>query len=132
MTTCPDGKSSWPELVGVHGEAAAAIIERENLNVKAGVVKEGTLVTTDFRCDRVRVWVDSYGIKDEDTDIPYELNYIREKDIYKNEIAAYVYCKALDVGNTSSQNYEEMSNPANNQIAFGNEKCRKELEWEGD
>ncbi|RVX22032.1 Inhibitor of trypsin and hageman factor [Vitis vinifera] len=62
MTTCPDGKNSWPELVGVHGEAAAAIIERENLNVKAGVVKEGTLVTTDFRCDRVRVWVDSYGI----------------------------------------------------------------------
>lgn len=48
--------------MGVHGEAAAAIIERENLNVKAGIVKEGTLVTTDFRCDRVRVWVDSYGI----------------------------------------------------------------------
>ena len=46
----------------MHGEAAAAIIKRENVNVKAGIVKEGTLVTTDFLCDRVRVWVDSYGI----------------------------------------------------------------------
>ena len=39
--------------------------------------------------------------------IPYELNYIKGKNIYNNEIEVYVYCGALDVGNTSSQNYEE-------------------------
>ena len=41
--------------------------------------------------------------------IPYELNYIKGKNIYNNEIEVYVYCGALDVGNTSSQNYEETS-----------------------
>ncbi|KAI5571423.1 hypothetical protein POPTR_011G110100v4 [Populus trichocarpa] len=60
---CPDaGKSSWPELVGINGEVAAKIIVRENPKVRAGIVKEGMMVTMDFRCDRVRVWVDKYGI----------------------------------------------------------------------
>ena len=35
--------------------------------------------------------------------------WAEEKNIYNNEIEVYVYCGALDVGNTSSQNYEEMS-----------------------
>ncbi|KAE8009642.1 hypothetical protein FH972_006068 [Carpinus fangiana] len=53
------GKSSWPELVGVNGEAAAATIVRENPKVAGTViVKEGMMVTMDFRSDRVRVWVD--------------------------------------------------------------------------
>ncbi|XP_021280943.1 glu S.griseus protease inhibitor-like isoform X1 [Herrania umbratica] len=63
MSDCSDtGKSSWPELVGVNGEAAAAIIVQENPKVGAVIVKEGMMVTMDFRCDRVRVWVDKYGI----------------------------------------------------------------------
>ncbi|EOX94537.1 Proteinase inhibitor I13 [Theobroma cacao] len=61
MSDC-SGKSSWPELVGVNGEAAAAIIVKENPKVGAVIVKEGMMVTMDFRCDRVRVWVDKYGI----------------------------------------------------------------------
>ena len=56
------GKSSWPELVGTNGEAAVAIIMRENQRVRAGTLKEGLKVTTDFRCDRVRVWVDEHDI----------------------------------------------------------------------
>ena len=67
--------------------------------------------------------------KDEDTNIPYEFNYIQEKGIYKSEIAAYVYCRALDMGNMSSQNDKEMSNSTNDQIAFGKEKCLKN--WSG-
>ncbi|KAJ6376313.1 PROTEIN putative EXPRESSED-RELATED [Salix viminalis] len=60
---CSDtGKSSWPELVGINGEVAAKIIVRENPKVGAAIVKEGMMVTMDFRCDRVRVWVDKYGI----------------------------------------------------------------------
>ncbi|CAN1131470.1 Proteinase inhibitor [Linum perenne] len=53
---CP-GKNSWPELLGRNGDAAAAVVERENRRVDAVVVREGTPVTADFRCDRVRVWV---------------------------------------------------------------------------
>uniref|UniRef100_A0A2N9I2R8 Reverse transcriptase Ty1/copia-type domain-containing protein n=1 Tax=Fagus sylvatica TaxID=28930 RepID=A0A2N9I2R8_FAGSY len=52
MATC-NGKSSWPELVGTNGEAAVAIIMRENQRVRAGTLKEGLKVTTDFRCDRL-------------------------------------------------------------------------------
>ncbi|PON95051.1 Proteinase inhibitor [Trema orientale] len=59
MSECTDtGKSSWPELVGMNGEEAAAIIMRENPKVTAVVVKEGTKVTMEFSCERVRVWVD--------------------------------------------------------------------------
>ncbi|KAG8389246.1 hypothetical protein BUALT_Bualt02G0208900 [Buddleja alternifolia] len=56
------GKNSWPELVGANGEEAATVIERENRNVNAIVLKDGTIVTADFRCDRVWVWVNDYGV----------------------------------------------------------------------
>ncbi|GMN24139.1 hypothetical protein TIFTF001_040539 [Ficus carica] len=63
MTDCTDtGKSSWPELFGINGEVAAAIIRRENPKVNTAIVKEGMMVTMDYRCDRVRIWVDSCGI----------------------------------------------------------------------
>ena len=48
--------------MGINGEVAAKIIVRENPKVGAAIVKEGMMVTMDFRCDRVRVWVDKYGI----------------------------------------------------------------------
>ncbi|XP_022035888.1 wound-induced proteinase inhibitor 1 isoform X2 [Helianthus annuus] len=58
---CP-GKNSWPELVGKTGVVAAAIIEKENPLVNAIVLLDGTPVTMDFRCDRVRVWVNTEGV----------------------------------------------------------------------
>ncbi|KAI4342730.1 hypothetical protein MLD38_027317 [Melastoma candidum] len=57
MSGCK-GKSSWPELVGKDGDVAKVVITGENPNVTATKVKEGSSVTTDFRCDRVFVWVD--------------------------------------------------------------------------
>ncbi|XP_031473017.1 inhibitor of trypsin and hageman factor-like [Nymphaea colorata] len=57
------GKSSWPELVGLYGQIAPLIIKAENPYVKESfVIKEGTVVPLDFRCDRVRVWVKPNGI----------------------------------------------------------------------
>ena len=45
------------------GEEAVAIIRRENPRIKnIMIVKEGMMVTMDFREDRVRVWVDSCGL----------------------------------------------------------------------
>ncbi|MQM12570.1 hypothetical protein Taro_045491 [Colocasia esculenta] len=52
------GKSSWPELVGVDGKKAVAIIERQNPLVEAFNVEEGLGVHLDFRCERVWVWTD--------------------------------------------------------------------------
>ncbi|KAJ0262324.1 putative protease inhibitor [Hirschfeldia incana] len=58
---CPE-KNSWPELVGTNGDYAASVIERENTRVDAIVILDGTPVTADFRCDRVRVRVDTNRI----------------------------------------------------------------------
>ena len=52
----------WPELLGVAGEVAKRTIEEENSLVTAQIVEEGTIITPDFRCDRVWVWVDETGI----------------------------------------------------------------------
>ncbi|KDP42135.1 hypothetical protein JCGZ_03192 [Jatropha curcas] len=58
---CP-GKSSWPELLGANVKAAAALIEKQNSNVNAIVLKEGSPVPLDFRCDRVWVVVNECGV----------------------------------------------------------------------
>ncbi|KAM0050843.1 putative proteinase inhibitor I13, potato inhibitor I [Helianthus debilis subsp. tardiflorus] len=57
-----EGKSSWPELVGARGDVAEATIERENPRVDAIVIPIENVVTPDFRCDRVRVRVNSNGV----------------------------------------------------------------------
>ncbi|KVH91299.1 Proteinase inhibitor I13, potato inhibitor I [Cynara cardunculus var. scolymus] len=64
MASCRnvEGKKSWPELVGTRGQAATIIIERQNGNVDAIIVEEGSVVSTDIRCDRVRVFVDDNDI----------------------------------------------------------------------
>jgi hypothetical protein len=62
ILTLGTGRSSWPELVGVNGEAAAVTIVRENPKVAGTIiVKEGMMVTMDFRSDKVQVWVDKNG-----------------------------------------------------------------------
>ncbi|KAI3941359.1 hypothetical protein MKW92_005306 [Papaver armeniacum] len=62
MASICKGKSSWPELVGVDGDTAAATIKAQNANiVSAIVVLEGTFVQEDLRCTRVWVWVNGNG-----------------------------------------------------------------------
>ncbi|KAL5712234.1 hypothetical protein ACHQM5_014425 [Ranunculus cassubicifolius] len=59
--TC-QGKTQWPELLGMDGGVAAAIIERENPRVNSIILPERTGSTPgDFRCDRVVVWVGKRG-----------------------------------------------------------------------
>lgn len=54
------GKHEWPELVGFDGNLACKIIEEENPEVYTAIVKErGMVVTMDYICKRVRVWVDN-------------------------------------------------------------------------
>ncbi|KAM7486479.1 hypothetical protein LguiA_002488 [Lonicera macranthoides] len=60
---CSDvGKSAWPELCGTRGNTAVTTIKRENPYVDAFTVLEGSIVTTDILCNRVRVWVIRNGI----------------------------------------------------------------------
>ena len=46
----------------MQGEVAKQTIERENPNVTAEIVLEGTVVDTQFLCTRVRVWVNTDGV----------------------------------------------------------------------
>lgn len=46
----------------MQGKVAEATVERENTGVDAVIVLEGSIVDGQFRCDRVRIWVDEYGI----------------------------------------------------------------------
>ncbi|PSS15967.1 Inhibitor of trypsin and hageman factor like [Actinidia chinensis var. chinensis] len=62
MSSICQGKSSWPELVGVKGETAEETIERENPLVNAKIVLEGTPVIENFDCRRVWVWVDENNV----------------------------------------------------------------------
>ncbi|KAL7123311.1 hypothetical protein ACP275_01G098500 [Erythranthe tilingii] len=58
-------KESWPELIGVPGNVAVATIETENPLVNVSIVPPGNSVITNFRCDRVCVYVDKNGnVKD--------------------------------------------------------------------
>ncbi|KAJ8558058.1 hypothetical protein K7X08_004824 [Anisodus acutangulus] len=59
MSSECQGRSSWPELVGEQGQTAKETIERENPLVTANVVPDGSPGTTDVRCDRVRVFIDT-------------------------------------------------------------------------
>jgi Potato inhibitor I family len=60
----PDGvvdftKTSWPELVGRPGEEARSIIMQENPNMTlVQLVRVGSMVTADWREDRVRIYVE--------------------------------------------------------------------------
>ncbi|KAL2934669.1 Proteinase inhibitor, partial [Bienertia sinuspersici] len=55
-------KNVWPELVGENGHKAAKVIEKENCNVNAIVILEGTNITLEFTCGRVYVFVDRQDI----------------------------------------------------------------------
>lgn len=56
------GKNSWPELMGFDGSKAVMVIKKENpLIVECFTILVGTIVTTEYKCDRVRVWVDKVG-----------------------------------------------------------------------
>ncbi|OWF37053.1 Proteinase inhibitor [Mizuhopecten yessoensis] len=61
MSIC-QGKDWWPELVGVSGEEAVKVIEKENSLVHAIIVLPGQPIITNFVCSRVWVFVDDDGI----------------------------------------------------------------------
>eukprot|EP00041_Stephanoeca_diplocostata_P006948 m.96108 g.96108 ORF g.96108 m.96108 type:complete len:181 (+) comp16636_c0_seq2:201-743(+) len=56
-------KKEWPELVGVNGKQAAQTIRDERPDLtRVEVVPADSMMTMDFRLDRVRVMVDEKGV----------------------------------------------------------------------
>jgi hypothetical protein len=54
-------KSAWPEVMGMTGEAARAKLESELPNMLCQVVPYGSMVTMDYREDRIRIYTDESG-----------------------------------------------------------------------
>ena len=62
MATNGDEQSTtWPELVGMDGEAAKSQLESSVEPKQVFIVKENSMVTMDYRTDRIRVFVDGNG-----------------------------------------------------------------------
>ena len=54
----------WPDLVGAEAEAAAAAIRAERPELSVALVGVDSMVTMDYRLDRVRIWVRADGTVD--------------------------------------------------------------------
>ncbi|XP_033114242.1 subtilisin inhibitor CLSI-I-like [Anneissia japonica] len=64
--SCQDNEEScrtvWPDLVGETGDNAKGQILGDNPSLDVTIVPYGHMVTTDYRTDRVRIYVDKNNI----------------------------------------------------------------------
>jgi hypothetical protein len=56
------GKTSWPELEGKMGEEAKQVIQDQYPDFNIQIIPENSMVTMDYRTDRVRVFINANGI----------------------------------------------------------------------
>lgn len=56
-----DCKTSWPELEGVSKEEAEKVISKEEPSLTIQVLPKDSMMTMDYRTDRVRIMVDKDG-----------------------------------------------------------------------
>lgn len=56
MLNMPE-KSEWPELVGANAEESKAQLAAET-GCKVYLVETGSVITMDYRTDRIRIWYD--------------------------------------------------------------------------
>jgi predicted phosphoribosyltransferase len=55
-----EAKTQWPELTGQDAAAAAETIKSENPSITSTpIVPENSMVTMDYRTDRVRIFVNA-------------------------------------------------------------------------
>lgn len=57
----PGGKLSWPELLGETAEEAERKIKEEKPELNIHIIPPNSVVTMDYRLDRVRLFVDESG-----------------------------------------------------------------------
>ncbi|CAD8098956.1 unnamed protein product [Paramecium primaurelia] len=58
----PQGKQSWPECVGKTADEAKQIILADNAELNVQLLPQNSMVTMDYRTNRVRVFHDENGI----------------------------------------------------------------------
>ncbi|XP_022897354.1 proteinase inhibitor-like [Olea europaea var. sylvestris] len=61
---CESGKCdkmTWPNTVGMDGNQAKNIIEKDNQNVTGVIVPKRNKVIQDYCCNRVWIFVDDHG-----------------------------------------------------------------------
>ena len=56
---CGSAKTSWPEVVGLTIEEAKKVILKDKPDADIVVLPVGSIVTADYRPDRVRIFVDT-------------------------------------------------------------------------
>jgi hypothetical protein len=56
---CGSAKTSWPEVVGLTIEEAKKVILKDKPDADIVVLPVGSIVTPDYRPDRVRIFVDT-------------------------------------------------------------------------
>ena len=56
---CGSAKTSWPEVVGLSIEEAKKVILKDKPDADIVVLPVGSIVTPDYRPDRVRIFVDT-------------------------------------------------------------------------
>lgn len=60
--TYTGGKTEWPELLGMKGKEAKAVIQKERPSIdRLFYIPRDVIVTDDYWCNRVRIWVDCTG-----------------------------------------------------------------------
>lgn len=62
LPTYDGPKREWPELVGIPAEAAQATVSAERPDVTVQFLMVGDVATTDFKEDRVRLWIGEAGV----------------------------------------------------------------------
>ncbi|XP_033743532.1 subtilisin inhibitor CLSI-I-like [Pecten maximus] len=53
--------TNWPDCVGKTWQEAEAIIRKEYPNISVQVLPDGSMVTMDYRTERVRIFTDETG-----------------------------------------------------------------------
>ncbi|WIA21008.1 hypothetical protein OEZ85_005343 [Tetradesmus obliquus] len=68
MEQCPadpvvggQSKTQWPELVGKPAQEAVDTIKAQAPGFTVQTIGHDMMATTDWRCDRIRIWLDSAG-----------------------------------------------------------------------
>lgn len=56
-----DCKTEWPELEGKSGKEAETVIKQQEPSLLVQIVPNNSMMTMDYRTDRVRVMVDEKG-----------------------------------------------------------------------
>ncbi|CAM2710096.1 unnamed protein product [Rotaria socialis] len=75
---------SWPDLVGKDGNEVVEKIKQETGFTQVHIVKPGSMLTMDYRTDRIRVLVDEQGKVQYPPTIVYVINLLSSRSLRRS------------------------------------------------